>query len=219
MRTIALPLSLLLCLTFGARAQVSVDMHALDGPGGGSAPVAVPRAAPAPVPARAPNVGRAQTTSHAQPVAPAAASTAVVTPAIPLVALPTAQPAMPPASTTVATPAATPSPFPPTVRLMFGTGQSELSPGDEATIRDLARSMPAPSVNSVDVVAYAAGRQDDPSTARRLSLSRGMAVRSVLLESGVPSSQIYVRALGSAVPDGPPDRVELTVTPIGTVTR
>ena len=77
----------------------------------------------------------------------------------------------------------------------------------------------APTVESVNVVAYAAGKPDDPSTARRLSLSRGLAVRSVLLASGVPSAQIYVRALGATASDGPADRVELTVAPIGTVTR
>ena len=96
---------------------------------------------------------------------------------------------------------------------------TELSPQDEAAIRELAKSMPAPEIESVNVVAYAAGKADDPSTARRLSLSRGMAVRSVLLASGVPSAQIYVRALGSAATDGPADQVDLIVTRIGTVTR
>jgi outer membrane protein OmpA-like peptidoglycan-associated protein len=105
------------------------------------------------------------------------------------------------------------------VRLVFGEGKTELTPADEATIRDLARSIPSPAADSVNVVAYAAGKPDDPSTARRLSLSRGIAVRSVLLASGVPSAQIYVRALGSTASDGPADRVELIVTRIGTVTR
>lgn len=105
------------------------------------------------------------------------------------------------------------------MRLLFETGQTELSPKDEAAIRDLAHAIPAPAANSVDVVAYAAGKPDDPSTARRVSLSRGLAVRSVLLDSGVPSAQIYVRALGSTARDGPADRVELTVTQIGTLSR
>jgi outer membrane protein OmpA-like peptidoglycan-associated protein len=105
------------------------------------------------------------------------------------------------------------------VRLVFQTGVTELSPEDEAAIRDLAKSLPAPETESINVVAYAAGKADDPSTARRLSLSRGMAVRSVLLASGVPSAQIYVRALGAAATDGPEDQVDLIVTRIGTVTR
>jgi outer membrane protein OmpA-like peptidoglycan-associated protein len=114
---------------------------------------------------------------------------------------------------------ASPLPLPPPVRLVFGEGKSDLTPADEAAIRSLARSIPAPDANSVNVVAYAAGKPDDPSTARRLSLSRGLAVRAVLLDSGVPSAQIYVRALGASASDGPADRVELIVARIGTVTR
>jgi outer membrane protein OmpA-like peptidoglycan-associated protein len=109
--------------------------------------------------------------------------------------------------------------MPPPVRLMFNTGQTDLSPADEAAIRDLAHEIPAPDASSINVVAYAAGKPDDASTARRLSLSRGMAVRSVLLASGVPSAQIYVRALGETASDGPADRVELIVTRLGAVAR
>ena len=137
----------------------------------------------------------------------------------PIPALPLTQPAAPPANNTVLAPAPSPEKLPPPVRLVFDGGQTDLTPADEAEIRDLARSIPVPQANSVNVVAYAAGKPDDPSTARRLSLSRGMAVRSVLLDSGVPSAQIYVRALGATASDGPADRVELVVAPIGTVTR
>jgi outer membrane protein OmpA-like peptidoglycan-associated protein len=103
--------------------------------------------------------------------------------------------------------------------LVFGAGQSELTASEEAEIKDLAHAIPVPEASSVNVLAYAAGKPDDPSTARRLSLSRGLAVRSVLMESGVPSSQIYVRALGATATEGPADRVELVVAPIGTLTR
>ena len=137
----------------------------------------------------------------------------------PVPALPTVQPVAPPAYTVVPPPTPGPLPLPPPVQLVFEAGKTDLSPADQAAIQDLARSIPAPAADSVNVVAYAAGKPDDPSTARRLSLSRGLAVRSVLLASGVPSAQIYVRALGATPSNGPADRVELTVAPIGTVTR
>ena len=146
-------------------------------------------------------------------------STQVSVPTPPAPALPAALPSAPPPSTMVPVPVARPLPLPPPVRLVFEGGKADLTPADEAAIRDLARAIPAQAVDSVNVVAYAAGKPDDPSTARRLSLSRGLAVRSVLLASGVPSAQIYVRALGATSSDGPADRVELTVAPIGTVTR
>ena len=60
-------------------------------------------------------------------------------------------------------------------------------------------------------MAYAAGTPEDPSTARRLSLSRALAVRSALMADGVTSSRIYVRALGATGGDEPPDRVDLAV--------
>jgi outer membrane protein OmpA-like peptidoglycan-associated protein len=215
---------LLPCLTSGAQGQVSVDMHALDGPGSAQqAPARRPTAPRAPVhPATSANNGP----HTSQP--PAAGSMAedhatqkpVATPAAaPTPALPSRLPGAPPPSTVVPAPSPSPLPLPPTVRLVFEAGKADLTPADQAAIQDLARSIPAPAADSISVLAYAAGKPDDPSTARRLSLSRGLAVRSVLLASGVPSAQIYVRALGSTPSNGPADRVELTVAPIGTVTR
>ena len=102
----------------------------------------------------------------------------------------------------VPAPVASRAPLPPPVRLLFEDGKADLTPADEAAIRDLAHAIPTPEADSVNVVAYAAGKPDDPSTARRLSLTRGMAVRSVLLASGVPSAQIYVRALGATGSEG-----------------
>ena len=120
----------------------------------------------------------------------------------------------------MAPPAAVPAqPLPPPIQVTFATGKSDLSAADETRIRALARAIPAVAVSSVNVVAYADGKPDDPSTARRLSLSRGLAVRTVLLDSGIPSSQIYVRAMGSKAPAGPADRVELTVARLGEVSR
>jgi hypothetical protein len=65
-------------------------------------------------------------------------------------------------------------------------------------------------------VAYAAGTPEDPSTARRLSLARALAVRSALIADGVSSTRIYVRALGAQpggalAGDAPADRVDLSV--------
>jgi outer membrane protein OmpA-like peptidoglycan-associated protein len=137
----------------------------------------------------------------------------------PIPALPGAKPEAPPPSTTVAAQPPPQQPMPTPVRLTFQTGVADLTPDDEATIRELAKSIPEPEATSVNVVAYAAGKPDDPSTARRVSLSRGMAVRSVLLASGVPSAQIYVRALGATAKDGPADQVDLIVTRIGTLAQ
>ena len=65
----------------------------------------------------------------------------------------------------------------------------------------------------VQVTAFAAGSPEDPSTPRRLSLARALAARAVLINEGIASTRIYVRALGSAAGDGPADRVDLSAAP------
>ena len=102
---------------------------------------------------------------------------------------------------------------------MFQAGDVTLTPAEESAIRSLAKAIPSPAQSAVTVTAFASGKADDPSTPRRLSLARGLAVRAVLLDSGILSAQIYVRALGAKAPDEPMDRVDLTVTPLGEVTR
>jgi hypothetical protein len=100
----------------------------------------------------------------------------------------------------------------------FGTGQAELSPASAAAIKGVVQSAPVGDGVSFNVVAYAAGTPDDPSTARRLSLSRALAVRSALMADGVSSSRIYLRALGAAGGDEAPDRVDLAVMGAGSPT-
>ncbi len=61
------------------------------------------------------------------------------------------------------------------------------------------------------VKAYASGSSGSASAARRLSLSRALAVRALLIEEGVRSTRIDVRALGNRSEDGPPERVDVLV--------
>jgi outer membrane protein OmpA-like peptidoglycan-associated protein len=93
----------------------------------------------------------------------------------------------------------------------FGTGQADLSPASAAAIKDVVESAPAGDGTTFNVVAYAAGTPEDPSTARRLSLSRALAIRSALMADGIASSRIYVRALGAATGAEDPDRADLAV--------
>lgn len=97
------------------------------------------------------------------------------------------------------------------LRVTFAPGQSDLSPESVDRIKRLAADAPTGDTVSFNVLAYAPGSPDDPSTARRVSLSRAMAVRSALIGDGVPSPRIYVRALGAQYGDGPHDRVDVNV--------
>jgi len=46
-------------------------------------------------------------------------------------------------------------------------------------------------------------------TPRRLSLTRALAARAVLMSDNIVSTRIYVHALGATPSVGPPDRVDV----------
>ena len=58
--------------------------------------------------------------------------------------------------------------------------------------------------------AYAEGSAEEASQARRLSLSRALAVRSYLIEQGIRGPRMDVRALGHRI-ESPRDRVDLVL--------
>jgi hypothetical protein len=154
-------------------------------------------------------------TAPASPVPPpatlpsAAPPLAVLAPIPPPVVPPAAKPPEPPPVS--ATAATTVVPAPSGLRLIFQSTESDLSPAASGAVSDLVKSTPKGDSVTYNVVAYAAGVADDPSIARRMSLSRGLSVRAALLADGVASTHIYIRALGAEGGDAPADRVDLTV--------
>jgi len=225
-----------------ARAQVTVNLNALDGlpPRAASArpvrhavrpvhrPQPVAAAEPAlPVPPVPPSTQVATsapaTPPIPKPVAPASAAPAHSPPAATIPAAPPAEvalapvaPATPPAAPPTPPPVATDSrsaatPTANGLTIAFGPDQSDLSAASDAAIQKLAHSAPNSDTTSFNVLAFAHGDPQDPSTARRLSLSRALAIRSALMAAGVPSTRVYVRALGDQGGKGPPDRADITV--------
>ncbi len=206
-------------LATGAAAQTTVNPGALDG-------LSPQRTRPAPSPAKKPatpakpSKPTAPAASPAKPAKPAAPPSAQRLPPVPIV--PPAIAAIPPAiAVPLARPPPTPvvplvtdapgqaAPLPGGVRATFGADRADLNPVTEGAIRQFANSVKSQDQVTINVLAYAAGSADDPSTPRRLSLSRALAARAVLITMGIPSTRIYVRALGAAVGDGPADRVDV----------
>ena len=142
------------------------------------------------------------------PTAPPDTVALVPVPPPPAATQPAAPPPPPPISDSAASAATATGAG---LRVTFGAGQSDLSPASAAAIKSIVQSAPAGDSTSFNVMAYAAGTPEDPSTARRLSLARALAVRSALMADGVASSRIYVRALGATGGDEAPDRVDLAV--------
>ena len=92
---------------------------------------------------------------------------------------------------------------------MFATSTAELSRSDEQRLVELADRLQQEQSRRIQIMSYASAVDENVSRARRLSLSRALAVRSFLIDKGVPSTRIDVRALGSNVGDGPADRIDV----------
>lgn len=233
-------LAALLAPATQATAQVTVDLGALEAlPGTGAAAPAPHRPSarrhkpaeatrkPAPHPAvaatkpaeAAPVATTARPATPPAATAPAPAKTTAAAASLPSMdAAPPAVAQLKPAEPAVASPssppqsaASTAAAAPTAVQIGFPAGKADLGPDSAGTIKQLIAAGHADAGATYNVVAYAAGTPGDPSVARRLSLSRALAVRKALMADGVDSSHIYVRAMGSSVPSGPADRVDLTL--------
>ena len=174
------------------------------------APVAVAPVAPPPKPAQpAPPALAEIKAPPAPPTAPPTASP----PAPPVAeAKPTTLASLPSAPPADAKPAASSPPaVAPALTVGFGGDDARLADKAKPPLQDLALQMDKDQALHLTLLAYAAGDESQASKARRLSLSRALAVRSFLMDQGVRSTRIEVRALGNKVADSPADRVDLVV--------
>lgn len=160
-----------------------------------------PAPRPATPPAEAPR--RAATAPAAPPPAPPAPPAAPDnTPSPPKAASPTPAPAP-------AQQANLPSAAPGNAgRVQFDANSAALSDAARQALDELSQRL-AGNEQRIQVVAFAAGDGQNVSQARRLSLSRALAVRTYLIDKGIRSTRIDVRAMGAAQGPGPADRVDL----------
>lgn len=94
-------------------------------------------------------------------------------------------------------------------RLIFAEGTADLDEAAKQVLRAAAETLKTDQNARVQLLAYAGSDDDSASRARRLSLSRALAVRQFLIKEGVRSTRMDVRALGSKFEDGPADRVDI----------
>ncbi|MEQ8392791.1 MAG: OmpA family protein [Thalassospira sp.] len=129
-------------------------------------------------------------------------------------AAPAPEPTAPAAEEASIPPAAkTPEPMPSLgadeYSLGFAADSFELSNAAKSELNQVISAMNKDDSLRIQLQAYAAGDGANASKARRLSLSRALQVRSYLIDQGVRSTRIDVRALGANVPSGPADRVDI----------
>ena len=96
--------------------------------------------------------------------------------------------------------------------IVFGAGSAILGTKEGAALDSIAASLKQRNSLRVQLLAYADGATGTLSQTRRLSLSRALAVRSHLMNKGIQSTRIDVRALGNKYKGGTPDRVDVIVT-------
>ncbi|PCJ61464.1 MAG: hypothetical protein COA65_00410 [Rhodospirillaceae bacterium] len=98
------------------------------------------------------------------------------------------------------------------IQVVFGSESALLSDKAKAKLEKFAVHLKSNPGLRIQLLAHASGTEEAASQARRLSLSRALVVRSFLIEQGLPSIRIDVRALGNKGSGKPADRVDLVFT-------
>ncbi len=96
--------------------------------------------------------------------------------------------------------------------VLFAGGGTDPESQSAGQVKSLAGSLNAAldaGAAGVELEAYGGAPGDKSSDARRLSLRRALAIRQLLIDSGVPAGRIDVRALGGIDDHGNADRVDV----------
>jgi outer membrane protein OmpA-like peptidoglycan-associated protein len=174
-------------------------------------------AAPPPVPAPKSQPKATKSTAPTPPPAVEPPKPAEATPPPAAAAPPPAAQPAPPPNQQAAIPERAPTPpraatpaAPESMEIRFAAGDANLAEDGKARLDQLTDSLKANEASRLQLLAYAG--EESPSKARRLSLSRALAIRSYLIAKGIRSTRIDVRALGDQIPGGNPNRVDLKIT-------
>ncbi|MFT8778085.1 MAG: hypothetical protein ABF893_15740, partial [Gluconacetobacter liquefaciens] len=138
----------------------------------------------------------------------------------PVVDVPLHPPALPPEVPAKTAAQGTVTDRPGGLRLTFAAGSTDMNAAMIDGVKAFAGTLLQAPYTRAEIDATASGAADDVSTPRRLSLARGLAIRSILIHAGVATTRIYVRAIGVPAPatakgsDSPnetsPDHVDVT---------
>ena len=95
------------------------------------------------------------------------------------------------------------------LRVLFPADGISIDAAAESELIGLAGYLNHNQAQRVVLQAHAGDSDQGSSHARRLSLSRALAIRTFLVDRGVPVERIYLRPMGNEIEDGPPDRVDI----------
>jgi len=97
------------------------------------------------------------------------------------------------------------------MKIVFDASTTKLPSSARAGLKGVAAKMKGQDKMRMQLISYADSDGLSASQARRISLSRALAVRSYLIKNGVQSTRIDVRALGNKTSAAPANRVEIMV--------
>jgi len=97
-------------------------------------------------------------------------------------------------------------------RIEFPRGSAKFSNKASIGLQNVAAALSNDAELRIQLLAYAGQNSESTSRSRRLSLSRALAARSKLIEQGVGTTRINVRALGNKSAGGPADRIDIIFT-------
>lgn len=92
--------------------------------------------------------------------------------------------------------------------ISFNGNSSDLDDNAKAQMKSVIAHMNG-NDGRLQVRAFATGEDGSKSSARRISLSRALSVRSYLMDNGIKPNRVDVRALGTETDKAPADRVDL----------
>jgi outer membrane protein OmpA-like peptidoglycan-associated protein len=189
-----------------------------------SAPAAAPDAAPTPPPAPAKKHSRHTTTAAAAAPAGDAQSGGMG------FSFGDDEPAAPPAPAANTRTASNETPAPQTTKpsksdtstaglakrgaILFEHNSTDPQPTQMDGIKLLAGDLNSAlegGATQIQLMAFGGAPGDKGSDAKRISLKRALAIRQLLIDNGVPSSKINIKAMGGATDNGEPDRVDIYV--------
>jgi outer membrane protein OmpA-like peptidoglycan-associated protein len=154
--------------------------------------------ATAAAPSEPPAEASPRTAAASEPAPASEAETAAQAPAAPAA---TQQSALPPASESPAEEQL--------ARVSFGADSDDLDAGATEQLKSVVAYLEANPDARIQLLAYAAGSDSEVLKARRLSLARALSVRKYLVDAGIGSRRMDVRAQGNKAGEGPADRVDI----------
>jgi len=97
------------------------------------------------------------------------------------------------------------------LQVVFAETASKLPEKAKNDLKALALKLKSNDTLRLQLMAFAGGNTLSSSKARRMSLSRALSIRSFMIENGVRSTRIDVRALGSKTTESPINRVDVNI--------